>query len=203
MVIAKGEPWGERVTRPVDLVVAASDAELAELIARGPHVSVAVSGGDLHRTLGAPAPVEADAADVTRIPIDALLCDLDGVEHLAVAHVVARRSGPTGWWRGGLYGAFNAQYLGRWDVAPRSHPNDGRLDVVEVAASMPARQRWAASRRAPAGTHVPHPAIRTTRAGSVDWTFDRPLDVYVDGVRHRRVRSVRVRVVPDAHHLHV
>ena len=29
---------------------------------------------------------------------------------------------------------MNVDRLGRWDVAPRAHPNDGRADVVEVAA---------------------------------------------------------------------
>ena len=55
------------------------------------------------------------------------------------------------------------------DVAPRAHPNDGRFDVVEVSAAMPARARLQAWRRLATGTHVPHPDI-TTRRGVDDVT---------------------------------
>ena len=62
---------------------------------------------------------------------------------------------------------LNADRIGAWDVAPRAHPNDGQLDVVEVDASMGLRDRWQASRRLATGTHVPHPAIHTaTRDGA-------------------------------------
>lgn len=195
MVIAKGEPWGERIARPDGLVVVGSDADLAEMIATGTDAPLAVGAGDLHRTIG--GSISSDV--VVRVPLDVLHCELDGLQRVAVANVVARR----GWWRGPLYGVFNAQYLGTWDVAPRGHPNDGRAEVIEISADMGIRQRWEASRRAPGGTHVPHPAIRTTHSQSVQWTFERPLDVYVDGVRHRRIRSLTVSVEADAHHLHI
>ena len=77
---------------------------------------------------------------------------------------------------------MNTDCRGRWDVAPRAHPNDGRVDVVEVAAAMGLRARWQARRRLPTGTHVPHPAIRTGRATERAWHFDRPLGLWVDSV---------------------
>jgi hypothetical protein len=204
MVIRKGEPWGTTVARPAELVVVGSDRELARWLMEHREVPVAVSAGDVHRTLGAPTAASGGVApEVRRVPMDVLRCELDGVELLAVAHVVARHGGPTGWWRGPVHAVCNAQFIGRWDVAPSGHPNDGRAEVVEVRPDMPARQRHGAWRRLPTGRHVPHPSIRSAHGSSAHWEFERPLDVYVDGRRHRRVRSLRVTVEPDAYELHV
>jgi diacylglycerol kinase family enzyme len=87
---------------------------------------------------------------------------------------------------------------GAWDVAPRSHPNDGRLDVYDVSPSMPLRDRVAARRRLASGTHVPHPAIDVQRVAAVQVEFDRPTPVWLDGVRVGEGRRLSIRVEPDA-----
>lgn len=189
MTIAKGQPWGSEVARPADLVVARTDAELAALVAADPDVRVTVTGGDLHRSLGAPG----DRDPVMHLPVDALSVILDGRERLAVSHVIARR----GWWRGPIVAVVNAGLVGEWNVAPRAHPDDGRFDVVEVDAAMRARQRWAARRRLPQGTHVPHPAISTRTAVEASWSFPRPVSVTVDGVDAGSCTELTVRVEPD------
>ena len=56
----------------------------------------------------------------------------DAAPTWGVAHVVVRRQ----WWRGEIVMAMNAQFYGRYDVAPRGHPNDGKVDVVRVDPSM-------------------------------------------------------------------
>lgn len=196
MTIKRGEDWGTTVERPPDAVEAASDADAARLVAAGR--PVVLTGGDLRRTLGsAPA-----GPTVTRFPIDVLRVDADGTTHDAVAHVVLRRPGPLGWWRGELVAVMNAEFLGAWDVAPRSHPNDGVADVVTVAASMTIRQRGAARRRLPLGTHVPHPSISVARRAEWSATFERPVAVYVDGIRRGDATRVTVRVEPDAAVVH-
>jgi diacylglycerol kinase family enzyme len=93
---------------------------------------------------------------------------------------------------------MNAQFLGTWDVAPRSHPNDGRLDVFDVAASMAWTERVKARRRLPTGTHVPHPAVTVTRVAAVQETFEPLLAVWLDGTPMGTVRNLSVRVEPDA-----
>lgn len=93
---------------------------------------------------------------------------------------------------------MNAQYLGPWDVAPRSHPNDGRLDVLEIAAVMPIDQRWKAARRARRGAHLPHPSIATSRIAERSFRFSRPRSIWLDGRRWCTADEVVVRVVPDA-----
>ncbi|MGH9132374.1 MAG: hypothetical protein ACRDZZ_00450, partial [Ilumatobacteraceae bacterium] len=133
MTIRKGSEWGAGVARPEGLVVATSDAELGQLICSGTSLPLGVAAGDLRRTLGH----GGSGRVMQRVPLDLLRVDADGVELCAVAHVVVRRS----WWRGRLVGVFNCEHLGRWDVAPRGHPNDGRAEVVEVDAAMSMRAR--------------------------------------------------------------
>lgn len=191
MTIRKGEPWGEPVARPADLVRYGSDAELAAALATDPHRPAGVTAGDLHRALGSPP----DRSDMQRLPIDAMDVEVDGGRVHAVASVVARRS----WWRGPIVVVTNVGHLGEWNVAPRAHPNDGRLDVVVVDAAMTLRERWQARSRLRTGTHVPHPRIAVRTTTEVDEMFDRPLRVAVDGRDVGSSRRLRVAVVPDAH----
>jgi hypothetical protein len=194
MTIKPGEDWGELVAPTADLVDVASDAALAEHLASGDPRSARLRGGDLLATLGAPPP----GPSLRRLPIDALRIVADGRELLAVAHVVARRS----WWRGPLLAVMNVDRLGRWDVAPRAHPNDGRADVLEVDSAMGLRARWEARRRLPSGTHVPHPLIGTRRIRDASWTFTAPQRLWVDGVPRGDVRALHVVVEPDAAVVH-
>ena len=195
MTIRPGVEWGDTVDRPGDLVVCAGDAELAALVAAGDPRPLAVGAGDLARTAGSPGHRDR----VQRVPVDALRVVADGVEHVAVAHVVARRRT----WLGRIVAVCNAEWMGAWDVAPRAHPNDGVADVVEVAASMPVRARFQARRRLPTGTHVPHPDIRTSRTADGTWTFGAGTRLWIDGVPRGRVRELQVRVDADAFELHV
>lgn len=201
MVIRKGEPWGVGATCPDDLVTATTDAELADLLAARSADALTVSGGDLHRTVGSPRLVAGAPARL--VPVDLLRVELDGSPEIAVAHVVARRPGWRGWWLGPLHAVCNAQFAGRWDVAPGGHPNDGRAEVIDVDAAMSWRQRWGARRRLPSGTHLPHPDIRLTHRSEVTWELDGTQMVWVDGRRRGRPRTVRVTVEPDAYELHV
>jgi hypothetical protein len=197
MTIRRGEPWGESVDPPVGLFLAADDAAasrfIADAVTSGREIPpFGVTGGDLARTMGGGAPGRFAGA-VTRAPVDLLCVEADGRQTVAVAHVVIGR-----WWRRELCLAMNAQFLGTLDVAPRSHPNDGRLDALVVDPTMSWRARAQARRRARSGTHVPHPQLALTQLSTVTWTFDRATPVRVDGVRWGSARSVSVTVMPDA-----
>lgn len=194
MTIKKGEDWGEIVAVPDDLADVTTDAALAAHLDRRDGHLVRLRGGDLWTSVGGSAP----GAAVRRLPIDVLRVETDAGTLIAVAHVVARRS----WWRGPLLAVMNVDRLGRWDVAPRAHPNDGRADVVEVDASMGVRARWQASRRLPSGTHVPHPQIHVRRIAAEAWSFERPRRLWVDGVDRGPTRSLHVSVEPDAGVVH-
>lgn len=200
MTVRPGTDWGEVVLIPADAIELGSDAELAAALDRREAQPLLLRGGDLFRAVGAPS---ASAPTSVRLPVDVLRVDAGGHTLTAVAHVIARRAGRLGWWRGAILCIMNAEHLGRADVAPRAHPNDGRFDVVEVSASMSLRSRWQAWRRLGTGTHLPHPEIATRRGRREEFRFDRPLMLYVDGVERGVVRSFTVSVVPDAAVIHV
>lgn len=193
MTIRKGEPWGIEVDRPEDLLVVDTDAGLADALEVGR--PLALSGGDLYRSLGEPA----SRARMQRVDVDLLRVTADDTTHTAVAHVVARRS----WWWGPIVAVMNVDHLGDWNVAPRAHPNDGFADVVEVDARMGVRQRWQAHSRLGHGTHVPHPSISTRRVRDRTWRFERPLRLWVDGEPRGEVSDLSIDVVADAFALHI
>jgi hypothetical protein len=199
VTIRPGQAWGETVDPPPGLVTVADDADLAAHVGRQEAGPVLVAGGDLLRTLGGPS----RDGRVRRYRLDLLWVVVDGGPAVpAVAHVIARAPGPMRWWPGPLWAACNVSHVGRWDVAPRAHPNDGRLDVVEVDAAMSWRARLQAARRLPSGRHVPHPAIRVGRAARATFAPGRPVAVFVDGRELGRAERVDVMITPDAGWVH-
>ncbi|MFZ4721195.1 MAG: hypothetical protein ACOYMR_17335 [Ilumatobacteraceae bacterium] len=199
MTIRKGEPWGEPAELPAEGILAPADDRAASrsvelALEHGqPLVPMFMGGGDLARTMGGGTPGRLHHTHV-RATVDLLQVHADGVDHSAVAHVVARRS----WWRGEVVLAMNAQFLGAYDVAPRSHPNDGRVDVLRVDPRMGLRARLQARRRARTGTHLPHPQLAATSVKEWTGDFDPPLRLHLDGTRVGDVRHLRITVVPDA-----
>lgn len=187
------------MTAIVDPVVVDSDDALAAVVSQdAADRAVVARGGDLHRTLGSPT-----GAATRRLPIDVVTVTADGRVLTAVAHVVARRRGRRGWWRGPVAAVMNVDHIGTWDVAPRAHPNDGWLDVVEVDEAMSRRARWQAWRRLDTGTHLPHPDIATRRVRDVTFSFDPAVALWVDGVDRGDVRELRVSVAPDGAEIYI
>lgn len=197
MTIRKGEPWGEAVEPPPELLLLDSDAAVAEAFDTADRHPLGARRGDLARTMGGGTDGRFDGT-VVRAPIDVLEVHADDRTYHAVAHVVARRA----WWRGEVVLVMNAQFLGEYDVAPRSHPNDGRADVLQVDRRMGLRARLQARSRARTGTHLPHPMLHTSSPTHFEVRFRRPLDLWVDGVERGRVTDLRVDVLPDALTIH-
>lgn len=205
MTIRPGDEWGRLVERPDDLVSVGSDREVVEALHRRPAAPVEAAGGDLARTLGIGGSPDRSGGRAARsmlneMPIDLVEVSLDGGRPIvACAHVVARSPWYRGHWlRGPILAVMNAEFVGRWDVAPRGHPNDGRVEVFEVERAMSLRHRLAARRRLRSATHVPHPDISTRSVRSHEWSFPQQLDVAVDGRRVGRASSVSVQVLDDA-----
>jgi YegS C-terminal NAD kinase beta sandwich-like domain len=200
VTVRKGEAWGEAGGLPPEGVVVADDAEARAVVtaarrAGEPPPALGLVGGDLCRTLGGRGDdAGLRSAEAARLPVDLGSVLLDGRQHWFVAHLVARN----GWWRGRIVAVMNAEFHGDWDVAPRAHPGDGLLDIVDVAAAMSLTDRWAARARLRTGAHVPHPAIATSRRAAVQVDFDRPTPVWLDGERAGEARHLSVRVEPDA-----
>jgi len=203
VTIRKGEAWGGPGALPDDGVLVRSDAEARRTLtaarrAREPFPALGLLSGDLARTCGATGDeARLRGPDAQRLPVDLGEVLVDGVLHVFVAHLVARRS----WWRGPVLVAMNAEFLGDWDVAPRSHPNDGRLDLLQ--ADLPMGDRWKARARLRTGAHVPHPGIseRRVRAEQVD--LPPGTRVWLDGELLGPARALSIRCVPDALTVHV
>lgn len=203
MTIGKGQAWGEPAPLPDDGVVVSDDLEARRIVtdarrADRPIPALGLLGGDLARTCGAPGREErlrSDQAQRLRVDLGEVL--VDGRLHFFVAHLVARRS----WWRGPIVAVMNAEFLGRWDVAPRSHPNDGRLDLFEADLSF--GDRWKARSRLPTGAHVPHPGISQRRVKAVQLDLAPGTHVWLDGEDVGPARALSIRCVPDALTVHV
>ena len=201
MTIRKGDRWGVPGPLPADGVVVRTDAEARDAVtcarrAHEPLPTLGLLGGDLARTCGATGDeARLRGPDAQTLPVDLGEVLIDGALHFFVAHLVARRS----WWRGRVVALMNAQYLGPWDVAPRSHPNDGRLDLLD--ADLPLGDRLAARSRLPTGTHVPHPGISERRVKAVQLDLAPGTAVWLDGVRLGPARTLSARTVPDALHV--
>jgi hypothetical protein len=197
VTIEKGRSWGAPGPLPRDGVVVCSDAgarrvlEAARLEHR-PFPTLGLLGGDLCRTLAGPGDrARLSSPDAVTFPVDLGEVLLDGRLHLFVAHLVARRA----MWRE-CFVAMNAQWLGTWNLGPRAHPNDGLLDTYEGSLTLADLPQVRG--RLPLGAHLPHPRIREHRAAARQVEFASPRSVWLDGERVARVRTLSVRVDPDA-----
>ena len=118
---------------------------------------------------------------------------VDGALHWFLDHLIARRS----WLRGQVLIVANAAFVDNWNIAPRAHPGDGRFDTLETS-TMSLRDRWQARSRLKLGTHVPHPAITTRRVEAVQYDFEQPTPIRLDGRSIGEAQHLSVRLEPDA-----
>jgi hypothetical protein len=202
MTIRKFNEWGVVITRPATIELCDSDAAVAEIVNHcrrhgTPIPHIRLTGGSLAAALGN-SPTLSEST-VHELPIDVLhvrYSTIDHIQYQSVASnsVIMRNK----WWLGQVVAVANGGYLGRWEIAPRAHPNDGVFDVVEVAANMSCRHRLIAKRRLPLGTHLPHPSIHQRQSRSDMWNFSTPIGLYLDEKFVGRTTQVHVTIEPDA-----
>lgn len=199
MTIEKGELWGAPGALPVGGATARTDLEARRIVEAARRSGdapppIGLLGGDLCRTLNGPGDEgRLHSERAMTFPIDLVRVVLDErSEHWFVAHLIARRT----WLWGPALVAMNAQWLGEWDLGPRSHPNDGLVDLTE--GTLPVGDRLKARSRARSGSHLPHPALHTSRVRSLEVTLPTALDVRLDGERVGRHRHLAIEVEPDA-----
>lgn len=198
MTIRKHQPWGEPGVLAANGVVVSSDVEASRAVAAARAAGIeppelGLLGGDLCATMsGTGSEAHLYGPEARRYPVDLGIAVADGVEHVFVAHVLVRRP----LWRGRILAAMNAQFLGPWDLGPKSHPNDGLLDVSDARLGF--AEKLAARRRAPSGTHVPHPRIEVRRTRARAYRFEPGARLFVDGVAVGGVTELELRVEPDA-----
>ena len=196
MTIEPGADWGESSAVPEDAIWVDSDSAAREQIvaarrANDPLPRLCLTGGDLAHGLGGGRDhnrlVEGNATHV-RVDLGAVL--LDGRIDWFLANMVARRS----WLRGRIVVVANSDFLGDWNIAPRAHPGDGLLDLVDANPGL--SDRLEARRRLPSGGHVPHPSIRIRRAASFQLELEQPTPVRLDGQAVGKAKMLSVRCEP-------
>ena len=198
MTIRKGEAWGEPGALPSGGEVVRSDLEARRVVtaarrAGQPVPPLGLLGGDLCRTVGGTGDeARLRSAAAVQLPVDLGSVLVDGRIHWFVAHLIARRS----WWRGRVVAVMNAQFLGPWDVTPRGHPDDGRLDILDADLSF--GERLQVRSRLRTGTHLPHPRIDQRHVPAVQIELDGPTPVYLDGEGIGPARRLSIRIEPDA-----
>jgi hypothetical protein len=199
----RGQDWGESAHMPPDAVVVRDDGEARAVVSTARREGVdpppiGLLGGDLCRTLGGRGDEERlRSREVTRVRVDLGSALLDGRQDWFLAHLVVRRS----WLRGRLFAAMNAEWFGSWDLAPRAHPGDGQLDLLDADPRLADRIR--ARRRLRSGTHVPHPAIRIRRVSAAQTSFPRPTPIWLDHQSMAKVSQLSVRIEPGAVEVYV
>lgn len=184
MVIEKGHEWGEAGVPHSSVPSADSDRRASALLAANCREFVLTSG-DMARTMGAVQ--NGSTLSFWRCPVDLLMVrsrDHRGQEVVqpVLSHAVLRSSLIRGGiWRGSVVTVCNAQYLHGRDIAPRGHPNDGRVDILAFAYDLSLRERVQILSRLKSGEHIPHPKISVSSCAS-ECDIERTGTLILDGV---------------------
>jgi hypothetical protein len=193
MTISKGQPWERQASPGASPRSARDDADAATIAFEGagePPAVLRLESGDLLRTLGYSQPEPQVGLEFS---MDLGLVTLDGGKELPFsAHVVAKGL----MWSGECLVAMNAAWVQDLYLGPKSHPNDGLLDITHGSLGM--GQRVLAARRAKLGTHLPHPALTAKRTPHYEHQFSRPVRVYVDGYPQGRATRISLKLISDA-----
>ena len=199
MTIRKGEEWGIQVEAPKHVVLLSDDKDLSKLDCAAVGV---LMGGDIHHSLGAPAPVQPGAM-CTQLEIDALYVEIqtsatDEYSLIASSSVEIGRLRPSIFRRIQYVCVTNGGLVRSHNLAPRAHPNDGILDCVTFSKEMTFRERLLAMKKSLTGTHLPHPNIHVSRAEAFSFMRTSKHEfLLIDGERVSLWQSVRVTVQPD------
>ena len=203
MTIRKNENWGATAARPENLVICETDEAASQLatdfyLQQKSIPPIAITRSNLSRALGTKG-ADAKSQNMQATPFDLIevtFVDASKTQQkvLALGYGLLRKS----WWRGDIVAAMNTSFIGDWDCAPRSHPNDGKFDLLAVSSEMKSTQRLIASRRLKFGTHLPHPQISVKQLTSFDADCSVKPNLYVDNRRFISVNQCKFRLLPDA-----
>lgn len=203
MTISKHLEWGRDILKPDDLVICQDDAAasrlLTGLIGESKQLPIiAIKSSKLARALGTNG-AQLESKSMRALPFDLIKINFTNLSDekvmvIAIGYAILRNS----WWRGEITAVLNTSFIGNWDCAPRSHPNDGKFDVVSVGKQMRLMQRLIASRRLRLGTHLPHPQISTHQATNLELSSSALPNLFVDGQRFAKVSQINFTLLPDA-----
>ena len=189
MVISKGEDWGEdydgEVVDSFD-----SEFELAQIVKKsyesGNRLVASLTQGDLLNSFGG-------GSNRKRIyEMDFCIAELDDkIEYAFISFFSAGkpfRSADVNF-------AINGTSVGSWQLGPRSHPNDGLLDITR--GTMTLTQLFLARKKAKNGAHLPHPNLKYKRLEKDEWCFKKPKPIFCDQKYLGKAKKVKLWVIGD------
>ena len=193
-MIKRGEQWGVPTTRVQADVIVNGDIELSN---SSTDYRLIVNGGDIAHSLGdPPVPVVGDSC--TEVSIDALQVSITLKNGSTQTLIAASHVMIGDWLRGRLICVSNSGFIGKTNVSPRAHPNDGLFDVMIIDQSMGIQQRLRARKKSILGTHTPHPLVETSRAKSIEFSSrSRSEPLRVDSRRIPRWNAIQIEIIPD------
>jgi hypothetical protein len=226
MTISKGSDWGFPGTLTADTPVFDNDADAATHIAKSRELlstpTIVLTGGVLWTTMGGPGAIDryrTDAAlhyrcdlvmaTVNQAPVTAIpkpgnpktvnpetanpenVTANGGTSLPFIGSLIARSFD----WRH-TFAAMNAQTYRDFRFGHRAHPNDGLVDIYDANVSLGDVAKIA--KRARLGSHLPHPGITERRVCAYDVQFRSSRQLWLDERRVGSVRTLAIRVIPDA-----
>ena len=208
MTIQRGRDWGDYVQRPSGLQLVADDSKAEEFLdehlpnASQP-IELAILKSEVARALGITGPkVENNEMLRTEFDVVEATFKLANHDNLLRRYFLGHAFIRTSWFRGKCVGVLNSSFVGHRDWAPRAHPNDGKIDVVELDESMSVRQRLAAYKLMKTGSHLPHPGILYRQLTQYSTDCSNLPILFIHGRRIGFVEICSFRVVPDAVNLY-
>lgn len=193
MTIRPGDEWGVLAEAPPNTTWFSDEASLGQFLEQeGLDRPVGLSAGDLHDAAGRPT-------KSIRAPIDLLEVRLrDRLDDLEERRLCISFMTVGSWWMNEPITLLsNSGSIAGDEWFPRSHPNDGRCEVAEIAVEMGRRQRWMARQRARRGAPTTHPLITNSAVSSWEWS-GQSRRLVIDRRRMGRVTFVHATLRPDA-----
>ena len=198
MPIEPGGHWGETVAHREDLVPFHDEVDLGQFLSSSAterQVTVALTAGRFVDVTGGP---HRDVTTMRRYRSDVLdyhACGRHARHGSTIGSIsILTRSSS------GKLGQIYVSNLGQFDggvVSDRSHPNDGRFEVLDAHEGLAIRDLLTFRRRVRHGLAIDHQRIRRRSVDRAEWT-DLRMWVSVDGARPFSCTKIAVSIRPDA-----
>lgn len=192
-LITPGVGWGEPLNGSIHgckpRVWAADNDQAREAVSQFLHEPqsgvIVLTGGDLYSCLGGGnTPARADAGELWVFACDVLCVEWDDNRELAISGLVCRRPGR-------YLGVHNSPIYAAMNPTPKSHPGDGRFEILE--AELGRFEYREMLHRMARGAHLPHPDIRVRSSSKSHEFVPFGSRIELDGVPFN-VDKKRVRV---------
>ena len=203
MTIKRGDAWGQVEKTPHNLRWCETDRDADDyltnqILTGSPVENIAIRKSNVGREVGLSGATSGRDTmlmtkfDVVRVQYE--LVDRTTKTEFFLGHALLRKS----LIRGEVTGVFNTSFIKNFNCAPRSHPNDGKLDILQVDESMSLRQRLAARRLMKLGAHLPHPKIRYFQTNQHTTQNITGVNLFVDSKLLGCVNQCEFESIPDA-----